>query len=161
MTQTAPKSPATKTPATIPASNLTKQEIAAGAELEISERRPKTRGDCVNGPRPCPWASCKHHLYLDVGPSGSIHLAYPKVGPEDFDKLPATCSLDLADQGGHTLEEVAVPLNVTRERIRQLEAKLLRKLRSRVAAEGIDGRDALAFFGGLHTETPLGGMEEA
>jgi DNA-directed RNA polymerase sigma subunit (sigma70/sigma32) len=32
-----------------------------------------------------------------------------------------SCSLDTADAGPHTLEEVAVLLNVSRERVRQLE----------------------------------------
>ena len=35
--------------------------------------RPKTRADCVDGPRPCPYISCAHHLYLDVNnESGAI-----------------------------------------------------------------------------------------
>src|SRR4029077_6719314 len=27
--------------------------------------RPRPRGDCVGGERPCPFVSCAHHLYLD------------------------------------------------------------------------------------------------
>ncbi len=34
--------------------------------------RPKTRGECASGPRPCPWVSCRHHLYLDVDKNGSV-----------------------------------------------------------------------------------------
>lgn len=28
-------------------------------------KRPQTRGDCVDGPRPCPWVGCRHHTYID------------------------------------------------------------------------------------------------
>jgi DNA-directed RNA polymerase sigma subunit (sigma70/sigma32) len=41
-----------------------------------------------------------------------------------------TCSLDVADRGGITLEEVGELLNLTRERIRQVEAAGLEKLRA-------------------------------
>jgi DNA-directed RNA polymerase sigma subunit (sigma70/sigma32) len=42
-----------------------------------------------------------------------------------------TCSLDVADRGGITLEEVGEILNLTRERIRQVEVRGLRKLSTR------------------------------
>jgi len=43
-----------------------------------------------------------------------------------------TCVLDLIDRRGHmTLEEIATLLGMTRERVRQVEAKALRKLRNR------------------------------
>jgi len=40
-----------------------------------------------------------------------------------------TCSLDVADRGGITLEEVGAILNLTRERIRQVEVRGLYKIR--------------------------------
>src|SRR5215831_5555094 len=44
----------------------------------IEDSRPKTRAECVNGPRPCQFVSCKHNLYLDVNPeTGSIKLNFP------------------------------------------------------------------------------------
>jgi hypothetical protein len=40
--------------------------------------RPRTRGECKDGARPCPWAGCAHHLFLDVNAdTGSIKLNYP------------------------------------------------------------------------------------
>jgi len=40
-----------------------------------------------------------------------------------------TCALDVADRGGITLEEVGAILNLTRERIRQVEVRGLAKIR--------------------------------
>jgi DNA-directed RNA polymerase sigma subunit (sigma70/sigma32) len=40
-------------------------------------------------------------------------------------ELPETCALDVADRGGVTLEEVGGWLNLTRERVRQLEVHAL------------------------------------
>lgn len=88
--------------------------------------RPRTRGECAEGERPCPWVSCSHHLYLDVRPSGSLQLNFPDLDP---DQLKETCSLDVADRGGEsTLDEIGALMNVTRERIRQIEAKASAKV---------------------------------
>ena len=83
--------------------------------------------ECINGPRPCLYVSCKHHLYLDVNPeTGSIKINFPDKEPWE---LGETCALDVAERGGITLEEVGVILNLTRERIRQVEVAGLGKLR--------------------------------
>jgi hypothetical protein len=87
--------------------------------------RPKTRAECMDGPRPCPWASCKHHLALEPSPTGTLVVLFPD---RDADEIPETCSLDFADRGGATLNEVAKALGVTRERVRQMEERALRKL---------------------------------
>jgi len=95
---------------------------------EIEGRRPRSRADCANGPRPCMFITCKHHLYLDVNPStGSIKLNFPD---KEFWDLAETCALDVADRGGITLEEVGSIMNLTRERIRQVETRGLLKLRA-------------------------------
>lgn len=55
-----------------------------------------------------------------------------------------SCSLDVADEGGHTLAEVAAFIGVTRERIRQLEVSALRKLKEHAAAELWDALQGLS-----------------
>ncbi len=95
---------------------------------EIEATRPRSRADCAHGPRPCMFVSCKHHLYLDVNPStGSIKLNFPDKEIWEMDE---TCALDVADRGGLTLEEVGCIMNLTRERIRQVETRGLLKLRA-------------------------------
>jgi len=86
-----------------------------------------TREECRGDQRPCPWVACKYHLYLDVNPeTGSIKLNFPDLEPWE---LPHTCSLDVAERGGITLEEVGEIMNLTRERIRQVEVRGLIKLK--------------------------------
>jgi len=93
----------------------------------VEQQRPKTRADCINGPRPCMFVSCKHNLYLDVNPeTGSIKLNFPD---KEIWELEHTCALDVAEKGGITLEEVGEIMNLTRERIRQVETRGLAKLR--------------------------------
>jgi hypothetical protein len=90
--------------------------------------RPETRGDCVKGPRPCPYVGCRHNLYLDVNQkTGSVKFNYPDLEPHE---MPATgsCSLDVADAGRTRLDDLAMVLNVTRERVRQIEVQALEKL---------------------------------
>jgi len=88
--------------------------------------RPLTRGDCIDGPRPCPWASCRHHLALDVNErTGSITFIAPSPRIEG---AAPSCSLDVADRGGLVLQDVGMILGVTRERTRQIETSALVKL---------------------------------
>lgn len=114
---------------TIPAKRLTRAERELGDRLRHIDdpERPKTRGDCKMDVRPCPYVSCKHHLYLDVNEeTGSIKLNFPDLEPWE---LAETCALDVADRGGVQLETVGRLLNLTRERIRQVEVRGLIKLR--------------------------------
>ncbi len=124
---------------TIAPRRLTKEEVRLSQTLTKPDiTRPKSRADCASGQRPCPWISCKHHLFLDVNPeTGSIKLNFPDIELED---MRDTCSLDVADRGGITLEEVGEILNLTRERIRQVEVRGLLKLKQ-VSPDGDIGRD--------------------
>ena len=108
---------------------MTKRELELGRLLypDVEEvERPKTRADCVEGARPCPFVSCQHHLYLDISArTGAIKVNFPDL---DVWEMTETCALDVADRGGTTLEEVGAIMNLTRERIRQVEVKGLAKL---------------------------------
>lgn len=95
--------------------------------------RPLTRADCIDGPRPCPWVSCSHHTYLDVNPlSGSLTINQPHLAVWE---MPETCSLDAADRGGLTLEEVGQILGIVRERVRQIEDRCIQKIKAHGDAE--------------------------
>lgn len=74
-------------------------------------QRPATRADCepggLNEARPCPWVSCRYHLYLDALPNGSLRINNADVGPEELERMRATCALDVASEGEHTEEVTA------------------------------------------------------
>ena len=115
---------------TIAPKRLTKEEIRIGQTLfsPPDVERPQSRAECKGMARPCPFVTCKHHLYLDVNPAtGSIKLNFPDREVWELDE---TCALDVADRGGITLEEVGSIMNLTRERIRQVETRGLLKLRA-------------------------------
>jgi len=114
---------------TIAPKRLTREEKREALLLQYPEdvERPRHRGDCMCMERPCPFVSCEHHLYLDVNPhSGAIKLNFPHL---EVWEMAETCALDVADRGGITLEEVGAILNLTRERIRQVEVRGLGKIR--------------------------------
>lgn len=113
---------------TLSSRRLSRDEIAEANDIvsSVDHLRPRFREQCATGPRPCPWVSCKFHLYLDVNPAtGSIKLNFPDL---EVWEMAETCALDVADRGGITLEEVGAILNLTRERIRQVEVHGLEKL---------------------------------
>jgi hypothetical protein len=113
---------------TISVKRMTKRELEIGKLLypEADYWKPKNRAECAEGPRPCPFVSCKHHLFIDVSPrTGAIKLNFPDL---EVWELGESCALDVADRGGTTLEDVGAIMNLTRERIRQVEVKALAKL---------------------------------
>lgn len=103
-------------------------DAAAKAEsdaIHAEYERPRTRGECGTE-RPCPWVGCRHNLYLDVSPdTGVIKIRFPDREPWEIEH---SCSLDLADDASITLERVGEILNVTRERVRQIETQATRRL---------------------------------
>jgi hypothetical protein len=106
---------------------LTREEMEIGRHIQAPAgvQRPRTRGECIDGPRPCPWVSCAHNLYLDVNAAGGITLSHPDLDP---DEMRESCALDVSDRGGATLDEVAEALGLTRQRAEQMEKVALRKL---------------------------------
>lgn len=113
---------------TISIRRLSKTELNRGKVLypELDYWKPRTRADCVDMERPCPYVSCKYHLYIDVHPvRGSIKVNFPDL---EVWEMTETCALDVADRGGITLEEVGEIMNLTRERVRQVETAGLGKL---------------------------------
>ncbi len=113
---------------TISVKRMTKRELEVGRLLypETNYWKPKTRAQCIDGPRPCPYVSCKHHLFLDISSkTGAIKMNFPDL---DLWEMGESCALDVADRGGTTLEDVGAIMNLTRERIRQVEVRALAKL---------------------------------
>jgi hypothetical protein len=114
---------------------LHREAERARHHLPLLDERPVIRAQCQGGARPCPWVGCRHHLYLDVNPeNGSIKLNFPGA---TLESLKETCSLDVSDRGGATLDEVGLLINITMERVRQIEVDCLPKLK-----EGLQWQDS-------------------
>lgn len=88
---------------------------------------PRTWGDCQSqglgtAERPCAYLRCRWNLQIDINPqSGEMRLM---TGGSEH-----TCTLRVAQHDGLQLDEIAAILHVSIERVRQLEAKALHKLR--------------------------------
>lgn len=123
---------------TISHRNISRKDLAENRYIldEVADiPRPSTRGDCADVPRPCPYVGCRHHLYLDASRGGSIRFAFPDIAPEEM-PAESSCSLDIAEQGECSLEQIGHAMNVTRERIRQIETIATRKLRKHKDTSG-------------------------
>ena len=122
---------------TISVKRMTKRELEMGRVLfpETDYWKPRDRASCAEAMRPCPFVSCKHHLFTDVSPkTGAIKLNFPDL---EVWEMSESCALDVADRGGTTLEDVGAIMNLTRERIRQVEVKALAKLEAHEDMESI------------------------
>lgn len=125
--------------------------------LAIAVRhRPRTRGECRNEARPCPWVGCEHHLALDEIPATSGRRRASSLVLEDLAggrtvlgeradareldafgdrvvdvllELADTCSLDVGDRGIHEATEVATLARVTAGQVRRHERELRDQLR--------------------------------
>ncbi len=122
--------------------HMSKRSLMLGAAMyppneDDDVNRPRTRGDCENVPRPCPYVSCRHHLYLDVSErTGGLKFNFPDLEP---DELEDSCSLDVAAEDGATLERAGRAMNLTRERARQIEASGLAKFKAEAHSRLLNG----------------------
>ncbi len=99
----------------------------------VHEGRPRSREECEGGARPCPFVSCKHNVYLSVSDNGNLKLQQGALQPWEVKE---SCSLDVADRGPQTLEAVGEIMNLTRERMRQEEDRIIAKLKRALRLRG-------------------------
>lgn len=109
--------------------------------VQVADKRPSCRSECKDGPRPCPWVSCRYNLFINLpGPNhknikaGAVYAHGSRSLPDEeiLERLfqgPDSCALDIADRGEHTLLEIGELLHLTRERVRQIEENAIRKIR--------------------------------
>ena len=91
-----------------------------------------TRGACRTLPGPCPHSVCRFNLTAE-------HRDNRGAKPTET-RLPVVreaCTLEAAELGGMTLEDVAARLALSRERVRQIESGALAKLSLRLRGNRI------------------------
>lgn len=106
------------------------EDLSDELDRRAEESAEQLRAD---GGMPCPYVGCADHLVwvaLGVENPGALTerdllTVLPWVEQLDVETLPATC----ARRGPYTLEQIGALMHVTRERIRQIETKALRKIR--------------------------------
>lgn len=131
--------------------------------MTVEAHRPRTRADCVDGPRPCPFVGCRYHLLLDVNHKGSLAIARnDNAGPgrprvltakptaadvvqgwidsavEALAKMRETCALDVAERGEHDGVAIGKLLGFTRTRTGQVCEGALLQLRLEMRAMGVE-----------------------
>jgi hypothetical protein len=101
-------------------------------DLFSQVRRPRTFGECSQEPGPCPWTLCRHHLAVDIGPTGVLKIPFPG---KDMDELEETCSLRAASHGEMSTEDIGRLMGVTPERVTQIYMIGLAKYKAGVATK--------------------------
>lgn len=125
-----------------------KARIDADPELlALLAARPRERLECADGPRPCPYASCRLHLAIDVTDRGAVKRNFPHL---EIWQMTETCALDVAERGGVTLEEVGDMTNVSMQAASQTLGIALRKLR-----EVVEGGPEAWRAAGLEADPPF------
>ena len=114
-----------------------------------SHWRPRTRADCAEVPRPCPYVGCRHNLALEVrGDSESIHRAgvrslslrasaarveeWSDAAVLALSHMEETCSIDVSEGGPVSLDKVGEILGISRERVRQIDKFARARLKVRL-----------------------------
>lgn len=93
---------------------------------------PRTRAECEQAPRPCPYVSCRHNLWLEQAEMrgrGKEPVRIPGAGAIPVERLEQSCVLDLVDGGQtYTLEEIGDALGLTHEGARLILLRVLEKI---------------------------------
>lgn len=76
--------------------------------------------------RPCRKFSCPHHLWVEDERRGRPHNG--KSPPSKLVERADSCALDIAERGDHTTAQVARTMQLTPDRVNQLEDRGLAKV---------------------------------
>lgn len=89
---------------------------------EMRRQRPTRRSECRGGQRPCPWVSCRYHLYLDVDQdNGAIKFNHPDKEPWELEHSCAMDIIEELDEERHLkLGEIGKLFGVCDQRINEL-----------------------------------------
>lgn len=103
------------------------------AAVMAEDQFPRTRAECEDGPRPCPWMRCRYHLWLEIRKSGSLKFMHMKPAlalarnTEFPEGLPPSCALDEAEKGAMTLRQVAERVGLTNQRVEQILQDVIKR----------------------------------
>ena len=116
---------------TVALNRLSQPEIAIGRLLYPEKPdRPKTRNDCRDGCRPCPFVGCFWNMYLTVTGAGSIRFRFPLLEPWEVPPE-KSCLFDIieANPDGVSQYRIEEYFGATRQRAQQVEKMGLTAMR--------------------------------
>lgn len=98
------------------------------------------RAECAEGPRPCPWVSCRHHLGLRVTALGEVRITFPDDdGGVDIEGMKDTCSLDVAERDGPMdTNEIGEVMGISPNRVAVIAERAMRKLGKLISKETVE-----------------------
>ena len=99
---------------------MLEQQIATETtrrKLPLIVSRPRSRADCIDGPRPCPWVSCRYHLHLDLVSRGRQDELLENPS---FEWGGESCALDVAERGPLTSREIAPLIGMSQSGCKEL-----------------------------------------
>ena len=114
---------------------VTKAELADADH--VLAHRPTRRRDCPKNYVPCPYVSCRHHLWTDCTAAGRI------VRSKAWGNIRATCSLRYADVGAMLGCDVADVMGLTRRQIVTIELTARRTVLGRLTSAPIGSSERL------------------
>ena len=95
------------------------------------DARPLVWGDCQPGgsneSRPCPWVTCRYHLWSSQRMAGG-RGTFTVKGPPPWE-MSETCALDVAEKGGLELDTVGALLGLSMQRVHQLQEGAMAKMK--------------------------------
>lgn len=118
--------------------------------------KPKTRGECEGGFRPCPWVSCRYHLAISIAKNNIGSAVRVLSDPDDWTADTATCALDVAEEGEHGVRELGritgLSFQGVSASLTEARAKVLRHFPQPSEVLDMDDRQRPD----LHWEDPVG-----
>lgn len=116
-------------------------------EEDYQYEKPKKYSECIEQglgtETPCPFVSCKWHLYLEVSEFGSLKLNVPEIEPDEMEH---TCVMAVVRQNpdGVTNEFIANDLGLARQRVNQIEMLALVRAREQLVRLRLSKTDDLS-----------------
>lgn len=88
-------------------------------QLPMAADRPTRRSQCVDGPRPCPWVTCRYHLHLDLVVKDGETVVRENPNYHEGAGVDS-CALDVAARGPLSSKDAAPIIGISASACKEL-----------------------------------------